>query len=89
MNELADSIRVQGVLSPLSVRPLNERGFEIVAGVQRCHAAKTAEAETVPVRIVNLSNAKALEAQLVVSTTQRVVYVLKGHDFSRAVNGPK
>ncbi len=34
LKELAESIRVQGVLSPLLVRPLNERGFEIVAGAQ-------------------------------------------------------
>ena len=32
LKELAASIRVQGVLSPLLVRPLNERGFEIIAG---------------------------------------------------------
>jgi ParB family transcriptional regulator, chromosome partitioning protein len=32
LKELADSIRSQGVLSPLLVRPLTERSFEIVAG---------------------------------------------------------
>src|SRR5580658_11319733 len=65
LKELADSIRVQGVLSPLLVRPLNERGFEIVAGARRYRAAQMAEAETVPVRIVNLTDAEALEAQLI------------------------
>ena len=53
LKELAESIRIQGVLSPLLVRPLNEHGFEIVAGARRYRAAKMAEAETVPVRIVN------------------------------------
>jgi len=65
LRELAESIRVQGVLSPLLVRPLNERGFEIVAGARRYRAAQMAEAETVPVRIVNLTDAEALEAQLI------------------------
>ena len=65
LKELADSIRVQGVLSPLLVRPLSERSFEIVAGARRYRAAQMAEAETVPVRIVNLTDAEALEAQLV------------------------
>jgi len=65
LKELAASIRVQGVLSPLLVRPLNERGFEIVAGARRYRAAQMAEAETVPVRIVNLTDAEALEAQVV------------------------
>ena len=65
LKELAESIRTQGVLSPLLVRPLNERSFEIVAGARRYRAAQLAEAATVPVRIVNLTDAQALEAQLV------------------------
>jgi ParB family transcriptional regulator, chromosome partitioning protein len=35
LKELAESIRTQGVLSPLLVRPLTENGFEIVAGARR------------------------------------------------------
>ena len=65
LKELAESIRTQGVLSPLLVRPLTENGFEIVAGARRYRAAQMAEADTVPVRIVNLTDAEALEAQLV------------------------
>ena len=61
----ADSIRSQGVLSPLLVRPLTEKSFEIVAGARRFRAAQIAEVPTVPVRIVNLSDAEALEAQLI------------------------
>jgi ParB family chromosome partitioning protein len=65
LKELSESIRTQGVLSPLLVRPLTENGFEIVAGARRYRAAQIAEAETVPVRIVNMNDAQALEAQLV------------------------
>ena len=36
----------------------------VVAGARRYRVAKLAQASTVPVRIVNLSNAQALEAQL-------------------------
>jgi ParB-like chromosome segregation protein Spo0J len=39
-------------------------GLEIVAGARRYRAAQIAEAATVPVRIVNLTDAEALEAQL-------------------------
>jgi ParB family chromosome partitioning protein len=35
LKEPAASIRSQGVLSPLLVRPRNERSFEIVAGARR------------------------------------------------------
>jgi len=65
LKELAESIRTQGVLSPLLVRPLTEHGFEIVAGARRYRAAQMAEAATVPVRIVHLSDAETLEAQLI------------------------
>jgi ParB family chromosome partitioning protein len=65
LQELANSIRTQGVLSPLLVRPLTEHGFEIVAGARRYRAAQMAEVATIPVRIVHLSDAETLEAQLV------------------------
>ena len=65
LRELAASIRSQGVLSPLLVRPLTENGFEIVAGARRYRAAQMAEAVTVPVRIKQMSDAEVLEAQLV------------------------
>ena len=65
LKELSESIRAQGVLSPLLVRPLTENGFEIVAGARRYRAAQMAEADTVPIRIVNMNEAQALEAQLV------------------------
>jgi ParB family transcriptional regulator, chromosome partitioning protein len=65
LKELAESIRSQGVLSPLLVRPLTDQSFEIVAGARRYRAAQMAKAPTVPVRIVNLTDAEALEAQLI------------------------
>jgi hypothetical protein len=58
LRELAESIRSHGVLSPLLVRPLTEHGFEIVAGARRFRAAQIAEADTVPVRIVELTDAQ-------------------------------
>src|SRR5271157_6151906 len=77
LKELAASIRSQGVLSPLLVRPLTERSFEIVAGARRYRAAQLAEAETVPVRIVNLTDAEALEAQLIENLQRRDVHPLE------------
>ena len=65
LQELAASIRSQGVLSPLLVRPLTENGFEIVAGARRYRAAQMAEAVTVPVRIKQMGDAEVLEAQLI------------------------
>ena len=52
LKELAESIRSQGVLSPLLVRPIADHRFEIVAGARRYRAALMAEADSIPVRIV-------------------------------------
>jgi ParB family chromosome partitioning protein len=81
----AESIRVQGVLSPLLVRPLNERSFEIVAGARRYRAAQMAEAETVPVRIVNLTDAEALEVQLVENLIRADVHPMEEANGFRAL----
>jgi ParB family transcriptional regulator, chromosome partitioning protein len=84
LTELADSIRSQGVLSPLLVRPLSEKSFEIVAGARRFRAAQIAEIPTVPVRIVNLSDAEALEAQLIENLQRRDVHPLEEAQGFRA-----
>jgi ParB family chromosome partitioning protein len=85
LKELADSIRSQGVLSPLLVRPLTEKSFEIVAGARRFRAAQIAEVPTVPVRIVNISDAEALEAQLIENLQRRDVHPLEEAQGFRAL----
>ena len=62
--ELAKSIKHNGLIQPITVRP-NNQGFEIVAGARRYRAAQLAELFSVPARIVEIDDAKALEWQLV------------------------
>ena len=85
LQELAASIRTQGVLSPLLVRPLTENGFEIIAGARRYRAAQMAEQSTVPVRIVNLSDAAALEAQLVENLVRSEIHPMEEAQGFRAL----
>ncbi|MGC1781415.1 MAG: ParB/RepB/Spo0J family partition protein, partial [Acidobacteriaceae bacterium] len=85
LQELASSIRAQGVLSPLLVRPLNERSFEIVAGARRFRAAQMAEAATVPVRIVNLTDAQAIEMSIVENLQRKDVHPLEEAQGFRAL----
>jgi ParB family chromosome partitioning protein len=73
----AESIRTQGILSPLLVRPVTEQGFEIVFGARRYRAAQMAEAATVPVRIKNLTDAESLEAQLIENLQRRDVHPME------------
>ena len=62
--ELAESIRHNGLIQPITVRP-NNHGFEVVAGARRYRAAKLAELFSVPARIVEIDDAQALEWQLI------------------------
>jgi ParB family chromosome partitioning protein len=85
LKELAESIRTQGILSPLLVRPITEQGFEIVFGARRYRAAQMAEAATVPVRIKNLTDAEALEAQLIENLQRRDVHPMEEANGFRAL----
>jgi ParB family chromosome partitioning protein len=92
LRELAASIRSQGVLSPLLVRPLTENGFEIVAGARRYRAAQMAEAVTIPVRIKQMSDAEVLEAQLVENLIRAEIHPMEeAEGFARllALEEPK
>ncbi|HEY4358146.1 MAG TPA: ParB/RepB/Spo0J family partition protein [Acidobacteriaceae bacterium] len=70
LQELAESIRQHGLIQPITVRP-KEGAFEIVAGARRFRAAQLAELFSVPSRIEELTDAQALEWQLV-ENSQRV-----------------
>ncbi|MBQ4132923.1 MAG: ParB/RepB/Spo0J family partition protein [Desulfovibrionaceae bacterium] len=65
LKELADSIRQEGVLQPLLVRPLNNGNYEIVAGERRWRAAKLAGLETLPVIIRHLNDEQTLALALI------------------------
>ncbi len=70
LQELAESIRTNGLIQPVTVRPAGA-GFEIVAGARRFRAAQLAELFSVPARIVDIDDAQTLEWQLV-ENSQRV-----------------
>ena len=48
LNELADSIREQGLMQPILVRPVDGGSFEIIAGERRWRAAQRAGLTEVP-----------------------------------------
>lgn len=73
--ELAESIKAQGILAPLVVRPVNQH-FEIVAGARRFRAAQMAGLAAAPVRIVEMTDAEALEASIVENLQRRDVHPL-------------
>ncbi len=64
LQELADSIREQGVIQPLIVRK-SETGYELVAGERRLRASKIAGLQKVPVVLKDLSDAELIEMSIV------------------------
>ena len=54
MDNLVESIKSQGVLSPLVVRPLKSGEYEIVSGHRRLHACKLAGMETIPALVYEM-----------------------------------
>jgi ParB family chromosome partitioning protein len=77
LEELAASMKAQGILAPLLVRELEENKYEVVAGARRLRAAKLAELEKLPVRVVKLTDAEAIEAQCVENLQREDIHPLE------------
>ncbi|PTQ88941.1 ParB/RepB/Spo0J family partition protein [Agitococcus lubricus] len=65
LQELADSIKVQGVMQPIVVRPLAEQRYEIVAGERRWRAAQMAGLETIPAVVRDIQDDTAMAMALI------------------------
>ena len=64
LQELSDSIKIQGVLQPIIVRRLGEN-YEIVAGERRWRAAGLAGLQEVPAIVKDFSDSQALQVALI------------------------
>ena len=65
LEELAESIKQQGVLQPIVVRKLASGAFEIVVGERRWRAAQLAGLKTIPSVIKDLNNDQAAKISLI------------------------
>ena len=54
MDQLVFSILTQGLLTPISVRPIKNGEYEVISGHRRLHACKKAGIESVPALIYSL-----------------------------------
>ena len=64
LEELANSIKADGVIQPIVVRKVDDK-YEIIAGERRFRASKLAGLEKVPIIVKNVSDRKARELALV------------------------
>lgn len=65
LDELADSIKQQGVVQPIVVRPLSHDKYEIIAGERRWRAAQMAGLAAVPVVIRHVDDRAAIAMALI------------------------
>ena len=65
LKELAESIKTQGVIQPILVRPVAAGKFEIIAGERRWRAARMAGLQAVPVVVRDIPDSQALAVALI------------------------
>ena len=65
LEELAASIKAQGVMQPILVRPVNGSAYEIIAGERRWRAAQIAELIDVPCLVREIPDEAALAMSLI------------------------
>lgn len=65
LQELADSIKVHGIIQPITVRKLNRNNYQIIAGERRLKATKIAGIKTIPSYVRIADDSQMLEMGLV------------------------
>ena len=65
LHELSASIREHGVLQPILVRPLDEGGYQLIAGERRWRASKEAGLATIPALVEEIDDDTALEISII------------------------
>jgi ParB family chromosome partitioning protein len=65
LNELAESLKANGLLQPILLRPLAGNGYELIAGERRWRAARLAGLERVPAIVRSTEESRRLELALI------------------------
>ncbi|MBE6997663.1 MAG: ParB/RepB/Spo0J family partition protein [Ruminococcaceae bacterium] len=65
LEELTESVRQYGLIQPITVRPIDNGYYQIIAGERRWRAARAAGLREVPVRILEADDRRAMELALV------------------------
>ena len=87
LQELAASIRVQGLMQPILVRPVARDRYEIIAGERRWRAAKLAGLSEIPVVVRDVPDQAALAMALIENIQREDLNPLEeAHGVQRLVN---
>jgi ParB family chromosome partitioning protein len=97
MTALVDSIRENGILNPILVRPAKDGGYEIMAGHRRTHAARRLGLREVPVLVRELDDDAAtilmvdsnLQREKILPSEKAAAYKLRMEAMKRQAGRPK
>ncbi|WP_100627581.1 ParB/RepB/Spo0J family partition protein [Algoriphagus formosus] len=65
LEELAESIRVQGIIQPITVRKLDQNEYQLISGERRFQASKLAGLEKIPAYVRTANDQQMLEMALI------------------------
>ncbi len=65
LEELSESIKVQGIIQPITVRQLSKNQYQLISGERRLQASKLAGLETIPAYIRTADDQQMLEMALI------------------------
>lgn len=68
LNELADSIRIHGIIQPITVRKITSKKYQLIAGERRARAAKLAGLTELPAFVRTADDEQMLEMALIENT---------------------
>lgn len=65
LEELADSIRIHGLIQPITIRRMSENSYQLISGERRLRASKIAGLETVPAYVRLADDQQMLEMAII------------------------
>lgn len=87
LQELATSIKAQGLMQPILVRPVGAGKYEIIAGERRFHASRLAGLNEVPVILKNVPDEAALAMALIENIQREDLNALEeAHGIQRLIH---
>ena len=86
LEELASSIKLKGVVTPITVRRV-EKGFELIAGERRWRASKISNKRKIPAYVINVKNdAEIMEIALIENIQRQDLNALEESEAYAVLN---
>ena len=86
LEELASSIKLKGVVTPITVRSV-EKGFELIAGERRWRASKISKKRKIPAYVINVKNdAEIMEIALIENVQRQDLNALEESEAYAVLN---